>query len=173
MKILLHACCGPCALYPIRYFKEKGDDVDCYYYNPNIHPLDEHIRRGEALKTICDLNDVDVVYSCDFAEQEWKNFDGSMDERCTMCYTSRLEEVVRYARRYGYDAFTTSLLISPYQDHEQIKKICERLAEEAEMEFAYVDFRPNFREGQRLARETGVYMQKYCGCICSREGNGR
>ena len=85
----------------------------------------------------------------------------------------RLTETVRYAAKHGYGAFTTTLLVSPYQKHEELKQVCEELAALSGVEFLYRDFRAGFREGQAKARELGMYMQKYCGCIFSEEDRYR
>ena len=45
----------------------------------------------------------------------------------------------------------------------------EEIAKKYNLEFLYRDFRPGFREGQARARELGLYMQKYCGCVFSEE----
>jgi len=89
------------------------------------------------------------------------------DSRCRMCYCLRLGFAARYAKEKGFDAFTTSLLISPYQDHELITELAGNFASEFGVEFYYEDFRSHFREGQRMAREMNIYRQKYCGCILS------
>ena len=75
----------------------------------------------------------------------------------------------KYAKENGYDAFSTTLLISPYQNHELLKKTGEMLSKKYGIEFLYRDFRPGFREGQNKARSLGLYMQKYCGCVFSEE----
>ena len=85
------------------------------------------------------------------------------------CYIKRLSETARYAAENGYQAFTTTLLVSPYQKHDALKVICEELSKQFGIEFLYRDFRPGFREGQTKARAAGLYMQKYCGCIFSEE----
>lgn len=173
MKLLLHACCGPCAVYPIQHFLNENIDVTAYYYNPNIHPREEHTRRGDALKAVATANHIEVVYSDFFDQDTWEHYQGSMEERCNICYSMRIMETARKARKGGYDAFTTSLLISPYQDHEKIRELCMQCAKSFNIEFLYMDFRPFFRQGQQLAKELGIYRQKYCGCICSLNGNGR
>ena len=71
--------------------------------------------------------------------------------------------------KIGYDGFSTTLLVSPYQNHEELKRLGEELAKKYEIKFVYRDFRVGFREGQAKARELGLYMQKYCGCIFSEE----
>ncbi len=91
-----------------------------------------------------------------------------LDNRCVKyCYVKRLAETVRYAKEHGYDAFTTTLVVSPYQKHDELKAICEQLSAMSGVEFIYRDFREGYREGQAKARELGLYMQKYCGCIFS------
>ena len=80
---------------------------------------------------------------------------------------------MKYAKEKGYDAFSTTLLVSIYQNHDAIKQIAEELAKKYNIEFVYRDFREGFREGQAKARELGLYMQKYCGCIFSEEDRYR
>lgn len=93
-----------------------------------------------------------------------------MQNRCTnYCYRVRLEQTAKYAKENGYDAFSTTLLVSIYQNHDEIKKIGEELANIYGIKFLYRDFRVGFRQGQAKARELGLYMQKYCGCIFSEE----
>ena len=81
----------------------------------------------------------------------------------------RLEKTAKYAKENGFDAFSTTLLISPYQDHGLLKKTGDMLSKKYGIEFLYKDFRPGFRYGQNKARELGLYMQKYCGCVFSEE----
>jgi predicted adenine nucleotide alpha hydrolase (AANH) superfamily ATPase len=93
--------------------------------------------------------------------------------RCAVCYRIRLDETARYAKQNGYDRFSTTLLISPYQNHELLIKTAETAAEKYQIPFLYRDFREFFREGQSKARAAGFYMQKYCGCIFSEYENTR
>ena len=85
-------------------------------------------------------------------------------ERCEICYRMRLERTASFAAQHGYDAFSASLLVSPYQKHDLIKSLCEEMALKYGIDFLYRDFRPFFRQGQSIARSRGLYMQKYCGC---------
>ena len=95
------------------------------------------------------------------------------DVRCRYCYESRMEVAARTAKENGFDAFTTTLLVSPYQKHEIIREVGEQMAKKYGVEFYYRDFREGFREGQNIARELELYMQKYCGCIYSEEDRYR
>ena len=99
-----------------------------------------------------------------------KNVIDDLENRCVKyCYRVRLEQTAKYAKEHGYDTFSTTLLISPYQNHEALKQIGEEMAQKYNLKFLYRDFRPGFREGQAEARELGLYMQKYCGCVFSEE----
>ena len=91
------------------------------------------------------------------------------DNRCATCYALRFEETARYAAEHGYDQFTSTLFVSPYQNHELMRQICEQMAEKYGVKYLHRDFSPRFREGQDKARELGLYMQNYCGCVFSEE----
>jgi len=88
-------------------------------------------------------------------------------QRCLICWSLRLEKTARLAREKGFDHFSTTLLVSPYQDHEALKAIGSSVSEEEGVAFYYEDFRPGFREAHNEARSKGIYCQKYCGCIYS------
>lgn len=168
MRLLLHMCCGPCSIYPVSVFKQEGIDFEGVYYNPNIHPIEEYERRMENVKILSQQRNFKVSYIDGFMQDKWEQFTGEDNERCTMCYTIRIDRVAEYAKANSFDAFTTSLLISPYQKHDLIKSLGERAAQEQGIDFYYRDFRPYFREGQSMAKEAGLYRQKYCGCIISK-----
>jgi predicted adenine nucleotide alpha hydrolase (AANH) superfamily ATPase len=89
--------------------------------------------------------------------------------RCVKCYEMRLFDTARAAAEGGFDSFTSSLFISPYQNHELMREVAERAAAEYGVSFLYRDFRPYFREGQERARALEMYIQKYCGCVFSEQ----
>lgn len=167
MKILMHMCCAPCSEYPLLYFKNNNIDVTGYFYNPNIHPIDEYNRRYESVILLSNINKIKVVFNDEFKQEEWAKYNDSDIERCRMCYGIRLEKTAIYAKEAGFDAFTTSLLVSPYQNHSLIRALCDEYANKYNIPFYYQDFRPFFREGQELAKKDNLYRQKYCGCIIS------
>ncbi len=167
MKLLIHACCAPCLVYPWEVLVEEGMEPEGFFYNPNIHPAEEHRRRMEALKEFARVTGAKIHYSGEFMQERWEGFSGPGEERCAMCYTLRMAKAAAYAKEKGFDAFTTSLLVSPYQKHDLIKALGDRFAREYGVAFYYRDFRPGFRQGQRKAKEMGLYRQKYCGCIIS------
>lgn len=171
MNLLLHICCGPCSLFVIDDLRKALPDVRLqgFFANPNIHPEEELTRRQESTRQACAIKNVPLVVLPDFDQDAWANFAGSAKERCEMCYQRRLETTARYAAEHGYTHFTTTLLVSPYQNQEAICRIGEAMAAQYGVSFYYRDFRPGFRLGQQEARDLGLYRQKYCGCIKSLE----
>ena len=170
-RMLLHACCAPCAEYPVSDLLSLGVRPDILYYNPNIHPKFEFDRRKEQIVKLGQIYDLSCLYSDDFRMHDWlaKAWEGKYSSRCEMCYSIRMDYVAKYASENGYDCFSTSLLVSPYQQHDFIAEIASASADKYGVRFEYFDWRPHFREGQAMAREHGLYRQKYCGCIYSLE----
>ncbi|NLW03064.1 MAG: epoxyqueuosine reductase QueH [Clostridiaceae bacterium] len=169
MKMLLHICCAPCAV-PIveRFLPEQGMELAGLYFNPNIHPKEEFDKRKGAVLTMAEDYGVPVsVNELNMLDYWRDSLPADKSKRCIYCYSVRLEEAARYASEYGYDVFTTSLLISPYQDHELIASMGEKAALRHGVRFHYEDFRPLYRKGKELARGKQWYIQKYCGCFFS------
>jgi predicted adenine nucleotide alpha hydrolase (AANH) superfamily ATPase len=178
LNLLMHVCCGPCAAWPVKKLTEGGRiNLTALFYNPNIHPMDEFTRRREGAITLARHMSIPIVVYDDYMQTEWeeweecKTYDNENFSRCRMCYDIRLDFTARKAIEDGFDAFTTSLLISPYQKHDLIKELGVKYQEKYGVRFYYEDFRPAFREGQGIAREIGLYRQKYCGCILSRNNS--
>ena len=168
MKLLLHICCAPCSAACIKVLREENIDIVGYWYNPNIHPFKEYDSRLKALKEYSKMISLNVIYDDFYGLDEFvKNTVNIIDNRCGYCYLSRMERVVKYAHDNGYDAFSSTLFISPYQKHDLLKSICENLSKKYNIQFLYRDFRPYYELGREMFRETGLYMQKYCGCIFS------
>lgn len=171
MKLLLHTCCATCSVYCIDSLREEGIEPDVYWYNPNIHPYMEYKARRDCLKEYTKQIEVKAIFEEDYGLVPFcQKVSKHLEARCQMyCYPVRLEQTAKYAKEHGYDAFTTTLLVSPYQKHDIIREIGERVAEKYGLTFLYRDFRVGFRQGQAKARSWGLYMQKYCGCIFSEE----
>jgi predicted adenine nucleotide alpha hydrolase (AANH) superfamily ATPase len=171
-KILLHTCCGPCFLGVWEDLGKSGLSVTSLFYNPNIQPQAEYLKRKENLQRAA-LGKVGDILEIGYDPEEHaaaiQGQEAEFPKRCLNCYRLRLREAAREAKEKKFDLFSTTLLISPYQQHEELKKIGQQVGEEAGIEFYYQDWRPNFREGQRVAKEAGIYRQKYCGCRYSKE----
>ena len=170
MKTLMHMCCAPCANQPIRALREEGELVTGFWFNPNIHPYTEYQARKATLEAYAKEIGMKLIIGGTYDLRPFvPAVAGNIDARCGYCYLVRMEETAKYAAANGFDSFTTSLLISPYQNHEMIANIGQTMGEKYGVEFLYRDFRPLFKPGQEYAREHGMYMQKYCGCIFSEE----
>ena len=170
MRLLLHTCCAPCANRPIESLRQEGMAVTGFWFNPNIHPYTEYQARKSTLEAYAKEIGMKLVIGGTYDLRPWiQHVADNIEGRCAYCYQVRMEETARYAAENGYEGFTTSLLISPYQKHDAIRAIAQSMGEKYGVPFVYRDFRPLFRSGQEFAREHGMYMQKYCGCIFSEE----
>jgi epoxyqueuosine reductase len=168
MKALLHICCANCAVYPVRSLRAQGYDVRGVFFNPNIHPYQEFLLRREAVKRLSDALEFPVIFMDEYPLDEFlRRVVYRESQRCRICCQWRLETTARMARRGRYDAFTTTLLFSKRQRHDDIRQLGEAEAAARGVPFLYEDFRIGWREGDRSSREHGFYRQAYCGCIYS------
>ena len=144
---------------------------DRYWYNPNIHPYTEYVKRKDCLKEYSKKINVKAIFEDEYGLDVFcKNVVENINARCVnYCYPVRLRKTFEYAKANGYDTVTTTLLYSIYQKHDFIKKLMEDLSKEFGINFLYIDFRKGFWQGHQKAIEQGLYMQKYCGCIFSEE----
>lgn len=164
MKLLMHTCCAPCSVYCIDSLRSEDIEPDLYWFNPNIHPYIEYKTRRDTLIEYSKMINIKLIINENYGLEEFcKNTINDLSNRCKeYCYPVRLEQTAKFAKENGYDSFTTTLLVSPYQNHEAIIQVANKLAEKYSIEFLYRDFRVGFREGQNKARELDLYMQKYC-----------
>ena len=169
-NILLHCCCAPCSVSCVEPLKEEGFALTAFWYNPNIHPFKEYEARRNCLIDYAKELNLSLKVMEDYGLCEFvKNVAKDINSRCIYCYEHRLEQTAKYAKENGFDGFTSTLFASLYQNHEMMKTFAENLSKKYDIPFVYRDFRPNFREGNQKARQEGLYMQKYCGCIFSEQ----
>lgn len=169
MNLLLHICCAPCATYSLRLFQGRGYKVTGYYFNPNIHPHREYLRRLETLRNYCKTENVTLLVADYDPETYFRVVTAYQDERCRYCYRLRLEETVREAAAAGYTNIATTLLLSPYQDHQALREEGEAAANRHGVRFVYEDLRPGYSESISISRSLQVYRQQYCGCYFSKK----
>ncbi len=168
MKVLVHACCGPCLLYPVKSLKSSGHEATGFFYNPNIHPYREYLLRLETLVETAGKEALPLIIRDNYdLELFLANVASEPDRRCDWCYLMRLQATASAAVSGNFDAFTTTLLYSRYQQHEKIAEIGKRVAEENGISFFYEDFRRGWQEGIKRSKELGLYRQQYCGCVYS------
>ena len=170
MKTLLHICCAPCANLCIEVLRTDHFEVTGYWYNPNIHPFTEYRERRNCLRDYAKVIELPLIERDDYGLRPFvREVAEDISHRCGKCYEMRLFDTARQAAEGGFDSFTSSLFISPYQNHELMRETAERAAKEYGVEFLYRDFRPYFKAGQEKARELEMYIQKFCGCIFSEQ----
>jgi epoxyqueuosine reductase len=168
-KTLLHLCCGPCATATVGHWRERGLDLTGFFYNPNIQPLLEYRRRLTSVRDLADMVHLPLLEDLAYDPADWFSLVGAREgkERCRECIAMRLHGAARRAVEGGFDSFTTSLAISPWQDHEAIAAGGAAAARAWGADFLYEDLRPLYRGSRLHARRLGLYRQKYCGCILS------
>ena len=169
MKLLLHACCGPCALYPLDRLLDAGHEVTLFYLNPNIQPLSEWQRRLDGVQTVAAKMNVPLFADDLYLEREYVRR-AADPNRCLYFYDLRLSQVQRRAAADDFEAFSTTLLVSPYQNRDAIVTRGTALAGD-QLLFLADDWRSGYRQGQQAARDMGLYRQKYCGCLPSIEAS--
>ncbi len=156
MRILLHICCGPCALYPLHILRTAGHDLTGFFYNHNIHPYQEYVRRRDTAVQMAGQESLPLIMRDEYdLEGFLTNVAAEPDKRCSYCYASRLRATAHVAAKEGFDAFTASLLYSRYQRHDEIRELGEQIGREYGVAFYYQDFRSGWQEGIRLSKEAG------------------
>lgn len=178
-RLLIHSCCAPCSSYVLEYLSEYFE-ITIYYYNPNIYPEDEYIRRvkeQENLIQSMSLKNTVLFVQGDYEPKKYyelikgheKDLEGG--ERCFLCYRMRLEEAARLAKEGGYEFFTTTLTISPHKDAKKLNEIGEEMATTYGVLFLPSDFkkRNGYKRSIELSNRYGLYRQNYCGCIFSKK----
>jgi predicted adenine nucleotide alpha hydrolase (AANH) superfamily ATPase len=239
LRMLVHICCAPCFTYIHQYLTQEGHDITGYFYNPNIHPYQEYLKRLHCLQRYTSLKPADVIFDKKYdldkylvgalqarydppadlvvaqASSAKKGSNGSFHDkidvreslqirvhskddpetktntihveenshikqdiglnksnpdfnpRCGYCIGLRLERTAARAAAQGYDAFTTTLLQSKYQQHDMVRALGERLAKKHGIKFYYKDFRQYWKDSVKISKELELYRQQYCGCIFS------
>lgn len=166
-SLLLHACCAPCSLEPVRLLREEGFEPTICWTNPNIQPRDEWQRRLDELRRWCADGDIELIEAGEDRER-WETgvapLGADRPRRCRVCYALRLAEACRVAQERGFEFVGTTLAVSPYQLFDTCNDVLERLAAARGLTPVIRDFRPYYPEATRRSRELGMYRQNYCGC---------
>lgn len=173
MNLLLHMCCGPCSCYPVKKLREDGIEPIGYFFNPNIHPYKEWDMRLKAAKDFAEKVNMKIITDENYMLRDFLRkalaAESVENGRCRMCYTWRLEQAAKFASENGFDAFTSTLFYSIYQQHDLMKETAEFFADKYNIGFYYEDFRIGWQDGIDMSMEMELYRQPYCGCIFSEE----
>jgi predicted adenine nucleotide alpha hydrolase (AANH) superfamily ATPase len=168
LKVLLHICCAPCSIYPVKTLRGGGLDVMGFFYRHNIHPYTECLKRQETLQTYAGEIDLPVIYQEGYELESFiQNVVYREKDRCHYCYHDRLRTTALLAKRGKFDYFSSTLLYSKFQKHDAIKAIGEAVGKSAGVPFLYEDFRQGWKEGIETSKKRKMYRQQYCGCIYS------
>ena len=177
-KLLLHSCCGPCSSYVITYLT-KYFDITILYYNPNIYPYEEYLKRkNEQIKLINEINNINElnILDCDYDNDIYnEQIEGLENEpergnRCRVCYRMRIEKTAKEAKKLGYDYFCSTLSVSPYKNAEWINEFGKEMEDIYNIKWLYSDFKKKngYKESIQLSNKYNLYRQNYCGCIYSK-----
>lgn len=174
-KLLLHSCCGPCSSAVLERLVDEYD-VTVLYYNPNIQPEQEYLKRkAEQLRLIEEAYPNVKVLDCDyFGEHFTSKVKGLEKEkeggaRCKMCFSLRLEFCAKKAKENGFDVFATTLSVSPYKNAKLINEIGLNFSKMYGVDYLISDFKKKngYLRSIELAKKYNLYRQNYCGCIYS------
>ena len=182
-RLLLHSCCAPCSSYVIEYLS-RYFDICLYYYNPNISPEDEYIKRSEELKRLVGSMDTEGAVEVKVAPYEPEEFysmakglehEPEGGARCMGCYELRIRKTAEYmlsveGTEEAYDFFATTLSISPLKNAEALNSIGEAVAREYGLRYLVSDFKKKngYKRSVELSEKYGLYRQDYCGCVFSK-----
>ena len=178
-KLLVHACCGPCATQVIELLS-RDYRVTAFFYNPNIQPEEEYLNRLAAMEKFCRIKDIELI-SGRYDNQEWLELVAGLEDqpeggtRCEVCFTMRLQKTALVAVEHGFKAFSTTLSISPHKDAQVINSIGRETGIQHNIIFLQGDFKKDngYRKSCELSRQYGLYRQKYCGCQFSKNSPQR
>jgi predicted adenine nucleotide alpha hydrolase (AANH) superfamily ATPase len=167
-RVLVHSCCAHCAAYTLEYWRQQGYETSAFWYNPNIHPYTEHQHRLEAMQSLAQAMSLPLIINEGYDIIEYfRQVVGHEAERCRYCFRLRLSKTAETAKAMGFDAFTTTLLISPQQKHDIIKETGHELAGEKGIDFFYADLRKRYSDSRHITKPMELYRQQYCGCVYS------
>ena len=177
-KVLLHSCCAPCSSYVIEYLANYFD-ITILYYNPNISPLEEYLKRKEEQIRL--INSMDVKYSVNILDCDYDNdlyescikgleMEPERGNRCTVCFNLRLDKTAKIAKKDNYDYFATTLTLSPYKNAKLINEIGFELEKKYNISYLASDFkkRNGYKRSIELSKIYNLYRQDYCGCKYSK-----
>ena len=175
--LLLHTCCAPCSTSVIERL-QKYFEITIYYYNPNIEPYEEYIKRKEEQKRYLKEIDKNIKFEdCDYENEEFKKIAQGLEHlpegghRCHECYKLRLLKTAQKAKELNCEYFGTTLTVSPYKNSQILNKIGQEISEETNIKYLYSDFKKKegYKRSIEISKEYKLYRQDYCGCLYAKE----
>jgi epoxyqueuosine reductase len=167
-KLLLHTCCGPCSGKIIEQLLLKFDVIG-YFYNPNIEPTEEYLKRVDAAVMIYNNFGIRLIKGI-YNNKTWHSaitgleFLPEGDRRCWRCFRTRLVETAQRAKKEGIGNFATTLTTSPFKNEKVINKLGNVIGLKYGINFIETSVKLEDKNKPSLARKLGIYHQKFCGC---------
>lgn len=169
MKVLLHTCCAPCATHCVLTLLDEGHEVTLFYSNANIAPQEEWQKRLDAVQALAYHYDLPLLVDTPTHDDWLTQVASGLEEepergkRCERCFRYSLARAFAATTKGSYDAFTTSLTVSPHKVSAMIFEVGKELSE---IQFLTMDFKKNngFKHSLELTEKLGLYRQSYCGC---------
>lgn len=174
--MLVLSCCAPCSCEVIERMADKGVNATIIYYNPNVYPYEEYIKRKDENKRVAKEAGFDFI-DLDYDNQKWlekvgkgRENMGERSERCSLCFAFRVKKIAQFANENGFEIFTTTLATSRWKDKNQVDLVCNDFAEKFGVKYWDINWRSGNSEKrkQEIIKEKNIYQQKYCGCIFSK-----
>ena len=172
--LLLHSCCGPCSTQVLTYLCPFFN-ITVLYYNPNIEPIEEYIKRkNEQIRFIKEFNHDNINFlDCDYDNETFRNKTKGLENekegkaRCPVCFRLRLEYTAKKAKELNYDYFGTTLTVSPYKNSRQINILGGIIGEKYNIKYLFSDFKKKegYKKSIEYSKEYNLYRQDYCGCL--------
>ncbi|MFH1515856.1 MAG: epoxyqueuosine reductase QueH [bacterium] len=168
-KLLVHICCAPCLSGLSDYLKSLNfNRITGYFYNPNIHPYKEFKKRRHQVRESEKIFGFDeIIYSSEYPLREILQGMLEAENRCEFCFRTRFQKTAEKASELGHSHFSSTLLVSPYQDQELLMKTGNQVADEYSVEFLGEDMRRFYDLSREESKAHGMYCQGYCGCVFS------
>jgi len=169
-KLLLHACCATCVGYPYD-FLSNDFNVTIFYYNPNIYPKDEYLKRLENVKKFCEIKKINLIIG-EYNNKDWENFISGFEsepeggKRCERCFMFRLRKTAKIAKINNFDYFTSTMSVSPHKNFLTLNKIGKELENEIQISYLESNFKKQdgYKKTIEISKKFNFYRQNYCGC---------
>ncbi len=179
-SLLLHSCCGPCSTQVLSFLAPYFN-ITVFYYNPNIEPKEEYLKRKkEQIRFIKEFDANIKLLDCDYDNLEFKRVTKGLENikeggaRCPVCFMLRMEKTASVAKENNFEYFGTTLTVSPYKNSKQINLLGSVLENRYNIKYLYSDFKKEdgYKKSIILSKEYNLYRQDYCGCMYGRDNNG-
>lgn len=179
-SLLLHVCCAPCSSACLDVLKDWFD-ITLLFYNPNIHPQEEYLKRQEELEEFVNTLNKSLksnikILKCEYDPSEFFDTIKGLEKekeggkRCKRCFELRLSKTAEICKQMGFDYFTTTLTLSPYKNSELLNQIGKEMQDRFNSPYLFSDFKKNdgYKKSIIFSKQYDLYRQNYCGCVFSK-----